>query len=484
MATPSCRRCLLHPPTRLPQQSAPLALALPLRSAASFSTTSASLAKPPAARANNPGAGARGTKALKLKKKAFVRNAGRPPAPGERKAIRKRIVLSNINALDVPGMQDLTPETMVNAELQGQVVGLPGPVVDQLRAVDAFKTTQSWGLFRKPGMLMRKESVELGKFIDGMAGNGKETMRRIFTGDRGTGKSIVLLQAMAMAFQKGWVVISIPEAQELTIAHTAYAPISGTGPTQYSQKTYTATLLSQISRANADVLSGLTLAHKHPKVPIPLQSNMSLQRLADLGARDPDIAWPIFQALWTELTVPAESASSTSTTTRPPVLLALDGLAHVMKHSLYRSADFSPIHAHDLALVRFFTSHLSGALTLPQGGAVLAATSESNTPSAPAMALALAQNEAIQASSTTASGPPQPNPFQPLDDRVLAALKDVPTTRLAGLSRDEARALMEYWALSGVLRRRVDEGLVAEKWTLAGHGVVGELEKGSVVMRV
>ena len=56
--------------------------------------------------------------------------------------------------------------------------------------------------------------------------------------------------------------------------------------------------------------------------------------------------------------------------------------------------------------------------------------------------------------------------------------------RLKGLSKDEARGLMEYWAKSGILRQTVSESLVGEKWSLSGGGVVGELERGCVKMRV
>lgn len=141
---------------------------------------------------------------------------GRPPAVGERKAIRKRIVLSNTNALEVPDMQELGAETMFDMRLRGQVVGIPGHVVDQLRAVEAFKVTQGWSMFRRPGVLMRRESVEMGKLMERLSSEYLgSTERRVLTGERGNGKSMLLLQAMAMAFVKGWVVISIPEGTEI-----------------------------------------------------------------------------------------------------------------------------------------------------------------------------------------------------------------------------------------------------------------------------
>lgn len=60
----------------------------------------------------------------------------------------------------------------------------------------------------------------------------------------------------------------------------------------------------------------------------------------------------------------------------------------------------------------------------------------------------------------------------------------VEVKRVGGLSKDEARGLLEYWARSGVVRQRVDEGFVGEKWCLSGGGCVGELERAVVRMRV
>ncbi|KAL8864050.1 MAG: hypothetical protein Q9174_007480, partial [Haloplaca sp. 1 TL-2023] len=156
----------------------------------------------------------KGVKALFLKKaKKPVENRGRRPAPGERKALRKRIVLSNVNALKVDGMQDITAENMYDGRLQGQVLGLSGPVVDQLRAVEAFKSTQGWGMFWRPGTLMREESLETGKLIADMSSEEgrRKTMRTILVGEKGSGKSMLLLQAMTMAMLKGWTVINLPE---------------------------------------------------------------------------------------------------------------------------------------------------------------------------------------------------------------------------------------------------------------------------------
>src|SRR5437016_5830037 len=58
----------------------------------------------------------------KIKKKAR-RERPKPPAAGERRALRKRIVLSNTNALAIPDMEDLTPLNMSDEGRVGQVLG-------------------------------------------------------------------------------------------------------------------------------------------------------------------------------------------------------------------------------------------------------------------------------------------------------------------------------------------------------------------------
>ncbi|KAI9808305.1 MAG: hypothetical protein M1825_004762 [Sarcosagium campestre] len=416
------------------------------------------------------------TRTLKLKKKVVVKT-GKPPAPGERKALRKRVVLSNSNALEVPDVSELSLENVADQSSIGSMMSFSGLQVDQLRAADAFKPIQKWSLFRKPSVLSRTETVEIAKLL--VAHQGANTINRLYTGDRASGKSILLLQAMAMALHKEWVVISIPEAQDWTIAHSAYAPVPNTDPRQYIQPTLTASLLARIAKVNGAVLSTLQLSREHPAVPIPLQTNLSLDRLADLGARDPELAWPIFEALWAELTASATPKQTGGASSRPPVMVAIDGINHWMRNSAYRAADFSEIHAHDLTMIRHLTSYMSGERQLPNGGALLAATTQSNKPPSPTLALTIRQGEA-RARGTDII--PQASPFELLDQRVVDVMKNVDVVKLGGLSRREARGLLEYYAASGMLREKITEQLVTEKWTMAGGGIAGEVEKAAVVM--
>lgn len=191
---------------------------------APFSTTTTAQAaafgaKKPTAVAGMGGhirAGKKQGGAKKNKKKLAPRSA-KPPLPGERKAIRKRIQLSNNNALAVPGLAELVPGYMLDPKNIGTMVAIPGAMQDNLRTLEAFKPTQFWPMFRQPAVLVRSETVQLMNMMQAAAGK-KEALRMVISGERVTGKSLLLLQSMAHAFANDWIVINIPEGQLPEIA--------------------------------------------------------------------------------------------------------------------------------------------------------------------------------------------------------------------------------------------------------------------------
>lgn len=270
---------------------------------------------------------------------------------------------------------------------------------------------------------------------------------------------------------------------------TAYGPLQGTNPTQYVQPNATAALLARTVHANEEVLDGLRVSQQHPELKT-LRPSSTLRDLASLGFQSPTVAWPVFQALWKELTATsAAPGMENDFQPRPPMLVAVDGLAHWMTESAYRTANYNPIHAHDLVFVNHFLSLLKqGHSTLPNGGLLLYATSASNNPTIYSFDIALEQLAAHQAGvSPTSPAYPQPAAYSSADARVLDLFKPSENTSdkegplelqtLGGLTRDEARGYLEYFARSGLLREAINEHGVSEKWSLSGGGIIGELEK-------
>lgn len=257
-------------------------------------------------------------------------------------------------------------------------------------------------------------------------------------------------------------------ANDLTNGNTEYSPIPDTEPAQFSQPVYTLKLLQNIYAANKKILDSLKLEKDWSRLNGNLKSGSTIPDLI-LSCKESEFAWPTFNALWTELTLPG----------RPPLLFTIDGLAHINKLSDYRDPAYNSVHAHDLTMVRTFVQALSGVTALPNGGAVLAAVSESNALHHPSQELALDQLEAIQGKQDVIPGP---DPYEKkYDDRVYDVLKTCEVFRLEGVNQGEARTLLQYWGASGMFRGIVNMQTVKEKWALGGHGIIGEMERASLM---
>lgn len=214
MASATAMRAMRRPLVPLATQ---LAQAAPVFTTAFFSTRS--LVAAAAAAAIPPPPVLRNRKGLPKKLKTSYKKktnivTGKKPAPGERKAFRKRIQLSNNNALPVAGLDELAPGTMATSESRGRVFALPDQLVDQLRALEAFKPTQSWNLFRRPHFLIREETVDLTAKMNDCK-EKKDTLRCVLTGSRLSGKSLIQMQALSHALLNDWLVIHIPEGKRL-----------------------------------------------------------------------------------------------------------------------------------------------------------------------------------------------------------------------------------------------------------------------------
>ncbi|KIW36707.1 uncharacterized protein PV06_11116 [Exophiala oligosperma] len=154
----------------------------------------------------------RGSQSARLKKK--VRERLKLPPVGERRAQRRRIVLSNTNALPVDDMENWNKGNITDSQLVGKVMGLDGELLDQLRDAKAFERTQNWNLFRRPGTLIRDETLAVGKEVETLTKTAdSRVVKHLVVGDAHAGKSILMLQTICMAFMNAWLVLSVPEGE-------------------------------------------------------------------------------------------------------------------------------------------------------------------------------------------------------------------------------------------------------------------------------
>lgn len=242
------------------------------------------------------------------------------------------------------------------------------------------------------------------------------------------------------------------------------------------QSVYALTLMKKILAANRAALDGIYTTRSYEDFTNPVAEGATLVTLIE-SAREADQAWPVFTALWHELVAVKADADGRP---RPPILLSLDGLAAAMRVSDYRSQAFEPIHSHDIAIVRLFVDVLAGRTPLPSGGAVIAATCRSNAARNPSMELAVARQLARQAGAELPARDPYCRRYDPRVDEVLEDT-GLEVVDVRGVGKVEARALMEYWAASGLLRAEIDERTVSDKWMIGGNGIIGEMEKAGLL---
>lgn len=271
-------------------------------------------------------------------------------------------------------------------------------------------------------------------------------------------------------------------AQELVNNTSSYAPLrmsEGDAMQMYTQPHLIQLLLQRALNSNESVLQRLKLNHAHKT--LALKPNATLFDLVQHGATDFHLAAITWRALYKELTEPGDNA-------RPPVLVAADGVDHWMGPTQYRNSEHNIIHAHQFSLIKRLVNLLFKPDMKPpflSGGMVLFATSGSNTRAYTSFELLLSQMRAAQYDGLSPSSPgfPVPLPYSNPDEHVMSL--SAPATQpgnvnlmtLKGLSREESKGYLEYFAKSGLLHKRITEQFVGEMRGLSGGGVVGELAK-------
>lgn len=152
-------------------------------------------------------------------KKKVVAPAKPAYGEGERKMLRRRIVLSNPNAKPVE-LPEMTGDLAGNLDTAGSVFALTDTVLGKLQALEVFETKQHWPFFHRPSTLIRTETVLIGVLLNNVGntlGGNQLHLRCILDGYYGSGRSILLLQAIAWALQKNWVVIPIPNGRAILL---------------------------------------------------------------------------------------------------------------------------------------------------------------------------------------------------------------------------------------------------------------------------
>ena len=144
-------------------------------------------------------------------------------------------------------------------------------------------------------------------------------------------------------------------------------------------------------------------------------------------------------------------------------------LATGQQHLANQAPDLNPYIHYDPRVLEVFSRTKTPSISSPEA-------SSSNAPPESSTVSSEEEEEKGEVQST--------NPTQQASWTSLTPSEStIEVKRIQGLTKFEAKSLMEYWALSGILRAEISERFVGEQWSVAGGGLPGELERTCLGMR-
>lgn len=321
-----------------------------------------------------------------------------------------------------------------------------------------------------PFTLKRTVTTELTKKLFGPSGSpaaADGTMasimpsRVIIDGDRGVGKTFLLVQMISLALQQGFVVVAVPRCSTMVDGTTTYRPHQlKSGQTVYVQDQYTKNILAATVAAcsaplkQTQVSREYTFASHSVTAPVRVRSGATLESLAQVGIRDETTSFEVLRTLLAELNAPG----------RPPFMLAIDQFNALCGYSDYFVEKISQkegaklgkpvyvrVHGFDMALGSLVEEYLQNNLT---NGIVLGAISQT------------AGRERKKIKNTQrALGITRPLYNSDVSDSRSAAILGNGTVEpmsVDSYTRKEAEVLINYYATTGLMNSNFEMPLSSE----------------------
>ncbi|KAF3926412.1 hypothetical protein AA313_de0205188 [Arthrobotrys entomopaga] len=252
----------------------------------------------------------------------------------------------------------------------------------------------------------------------------RQAANYIITGKAGTGKSILLLQAIVTAIRRNWLVMTIPNAHDVVIGTTAYEINPETG--RYVQRDYISKMLGKIGKANAEILLSYKVKDDVQIGNTEIVAGESLMMIVDAGSSSSEHSYEAFVALLAELEKPGA----------PPVLFTLDNLDYALRlESGYKTPEYKDVYPPNLEVLHTFFEYLSGRRKFARQMVIGVTTTE------------LHSNPSLD---LTLQGKPLPG-IGKYDHNLPPTLGTLARTiNLKGLNREHTRKLLEFYKLAGL----------------------------------
>lgn len=243
-----------------------------------------------------------------------------------------------------------------------QVFGLPAKVKKDLT-------------LGAPATVVRQVTLDVVKALEnGKAGDSKEA-RYMITGERGSGKSMLLLQAVVYALEANWIVFYQPTASRWVDSSSQFA--YNKEKMMFDQPEAAADMLQKLLAVNRQRLSKIKLEKDVVLEDGTIAAGQGLDKLVEHGLKEDSTT------MVATLDAVLEVLSSQ---TQFPVLFAVDEVQTLFRTSRYRRPDYKLLEAYHLGMPRIALDYLSGAREFKRG-AVLTSTAMSATDALPSESL-------------------------------------------------------------------------------------------------
>ncbi|KAK9449371.1 mitochondrial 37S ribosomal mS29 domain-containing protein [Limtongia smithiae] len=391
---------------------------------------------------------------------------------------RKADAQLNMKPMGAVDKDELVPAAVMFGETESaetRVAFYAPKTVDYLEKLGAVYPKQYFNLFSEAATIIRKESTELHAFLKAAKESTPATATSVLlTGAAGSGKSVVLQQAIAFAQKEGYFVLHFPDAEDLVDGWVDFkAPEDGAESTLYDQPMYLRRLMRRIADANgllereqvvptkkgkkvaeaAPITDGPNLNFK--TVTSPLSSakltksyefrfgrrdvvtlkagQNSIVDLIRLAASNTRNAVPGFKYLIDELMVERE--------VKIPILLSVDNISALAEqyYTAYRDTEYQRLRYTEFFLPKLLIDFISGSRKFPTGMTLAAVSGPRSS---------LTMKHVFGTAAPYAYMDPVKTKYDPALVSALSAAHAIP---IAPFSLQESDALLRYYRAAGVL---------------------------------
>ncbi|KAF9897421.1 37S ribosomal protein S23 mitochondrial [Lobosporangium transversale] len=339
-------------------------------------------------------------------------------------------------------VEEFLPSTATKDNI-GKVLGIPSVVTPALSQT-AFPTflNEQFALVKSAALVVRESTVDLLERVDKAMKTPSAQSRIVLTGESGSGKSAVLLQAVSHCLSAGWVVIYVPKASTWMNSSFAYNKVPGS--TSFVQPLLASNVAGQIHGANKSTLNGIVVSENAMIGHQEVAKGTTLSALLEIAVKNQFAAQDVMELFLKEL----------GAQKGVPTLIAVDEINTFFRPTEYLNQDAKALNPEHLKLPNLFLRYISGKNSLSHG-AIVTATSETHWPR---------KSETLDVSL----GVKVVSPYKKLSQTILPWTQGFTRFEVPNYTRPEAKGVFNYYKKGNIIYDAPSEALFLNKFITSG----------------